>query len=211
MIKQIHNIKVDIAYKSNMKNIRFKYIDGVLIVTSPKISYSVIEKLILDNYLEIETKVNESKLSNNYTYINGNKIEIVYINEKYKNIILEDKKLYAHKDNIDKLIKEYFINIVSNFINKTNLSNHFNNYPAFKVRKLKSSFGQYNKKTHTITLDYRLAKYEECFIYLTLVHELCHIIHFDHSKDFYDLLDNFVPNSKKAHKIMKKIKYNDIF
>lgn len=214
MITNICNLDVVITYKKNMSNIRFRFTDGVIHISCPKMSMKKIEKYIQDNYEEFYLKLEESKLSNNYTYINGQKYNIELIDEKYKSIIIEENVIKVTKGNEEKLIKQFFIDTVMLFINKNKkLLQYFPGIeePNFKIRKLKSSFGQYNKKTHTVTLDYRLAKYDEIFLYLTFAHELCHMIHFDHSKEFYELLDSFVEDSKKAHKIMKKIKMDDIF
>ncbi len=214
MITNICGLDVSITYKNNMNNIKFRFINGVIHVTCPKISVKEIEKYIQKNYEEFYNKLNESVLSNNFTYINGQKYEIELIEEKYKSIIIEDQIIKVTKGSEEKLIKNFFISTVENFINKNKyLLNRFPNInePNFKIRRLKSSYGQYNKKTHTITLDYRLAKYDEMFLYLTFAHELCHMVHFDHSRDFYELLDTFVADSKKAHKIMKKIIMDDIF
>ncbi len=214
-MKQLCGLNVNITYKQNMRTIKFRFKDGVINISCPKISDKEIEKYIVKNYDEFKSKLNESVLSNNFTYIQGQKYDIVSIEEKYNSIIINDKELKITKGLEEKLIKEFFIKDIQNYIKskEEEMKQRFSDikYPNFKIRRLKSSFGQYNKKTHTITLDYRLAKYDRTFLYLTLAHEFCHIIHFDHSKEFYDLLDTFVPNSKKLHKVMKKIKMNDIF
>ena len=37
-----------------------------------------------------------------------------------------------------------------------------------------------------------------------LVHELCHIIHFDHSKDFWNLVEKYYPEYKRIRKYLKE-------
>ena len=40
-----------------------------------------------------------------------------------------------------------------------------------------------------------------------LVHEFCHLVHMDHSKDFYDLVSQILPNFKLAEKWLKENSY----
>ncbi len=215
MIKQLCGFHVDISYKQNMKTIKFRFVDGIMKISCPKISDKEIIKFIERNLVEFTKKIEESKLSNNFTYYQGSKYEIISTNEIYNSVIINETTLTITKGKEEVLLKEMFIKDLEYYIKSKELEMklRFPNieYPKIKIKKLKSSFGQYNKKTHTITLDYKLAKYDRIYLYLTLAHEFCHIIHFDHSLDFYKLLDTFVPNSKQMHKIMRKIKMNDIF
>ncbi|MFI3251798.1 MAG: SprT-like domain-containing protein [bacterium] len=214
MQKELYGFKVDITYKQNMKSIKFRFNDGVIKITCPKISDKDIEKYLIKNYHEFVIKLEESKLSNNFTYFQGVKYNIRSVDEHCNNIIFNEQEFVITKGYEEKLIKELFINDIKKYLEQNDSLNYaFKGIekPTYKIKQLKSSFGQYNKKNHTITLDYKLAKYDRIFLYLTLCHELCHMVHFDHSKEFYALLDTFVPNSKQMHKIMRKIKMNDTF
>ena len=37
-----------------------------------------------------------------------------------------------------------------------------------------------------------------------IVHELCHIIHPNHSKNFYELVEKYIPNYKEIDKYLKR-------
>ena len=37
-----------------------------------------------------------------------------------------------------------------------------------------------------------------------IVHELCHIVHPNHSKNFYELVEKYIPNYKQIDKYLKK-------
>jgi len=64
-----------------------------------------------------------------------------------------------------------------------------------KLRKMKSRWGSCSKKGD-ITLSYELVKTKvECIDYVIL-HEICHIKEFNHSKLFYSLLDKIMPDWK---------------
>jgi predicted metal-dependent hydrolase len=53
------------------------------------------------------------------------------------------------------------------------------------------------KQDGRITLNLNLAKKDkECLEYV-MIHELCHLIEFNHGKKFKTLMDEFCPNWKK--------------
>ncbi|RXI67127.1 hypothetical protein DP121_13145 [Clostridium tetani] len=45
-------------------------------------------------------------------------------------------------------------------------------------------------------------KTEETCIDYVVLHELVHLVHFNHSKDFYDLLDDLMPDWKERKRIL---------
>lgn len=47
-----------------------------------------------------------------------------------------------------------------------------------------------------VFLPYELAEY-------LVVHELCHLIHFNHSKDFWNLVENYCPDYRIHQKILR--------
>ena len=66
------------------------------------------------------------------------------------------------------------------------------------VRKMKN-WGNC-KQNGKITLNLNLAKKDmECLEYV-MIHELCHLIEFNHGKEFKRLMDKFCPNWKKIKK-----------
>jgi predicted metal-dependent hydrolase len=70
------------------------------------------------------------------------------------------------------------------------------------VRKMKN-WGNC-KKDGRITLNLNLAKKDEEFLEYVMIHELCHLIEFNHGKNFKKLMDEFCPNWKKIKKIGKQ-------
>jgi predicted metal-dependent hydrolase len=78
--------------------------------------------------------------------------------------------------------------------------------PELKIRTLKRRWGSCTHKRKEnrfiITLNSRLIhKSTECIDYV-IVHELCHLEHFNHSRHFYNLMERRVPNWKDLkHKL----------
>lgn len=75
--------------------------------------------------------------------------------------------------------------------------------PTLKIRSMTTRWGVCNKKSKTITLNSNLIKYPlECLDYV-IVHELSHLVHFDHSKEFWKTVEYYFPEYKKYRKILK--------
>jgi predicted metal-dependent hydrolase len=67
-----------------------------------------------------------------------------------------------------------------------------------KVRKMKN-WGNCNQNG-VITLNLNLAKKRPICLEYVLIHELCHLIEFNHGKKFKKLMDKFCPNWKEIKK-----------
>lgn len=71
------------------------------------------------------------------------------------------------------------------------------------VRKMKSHWGSCNYEKQTLRLNSELAKRNpECLEYV-IVHEMLHIIEKGHNKNFYRLLNNYIPDWKIIRNRMK--------
>lgn len=77
-------------------------------------------------------------------------------------------------------------------------------YKEFKVNDATSKFGSCIPKTKRMHFSSRLIMLPENVIDGIIVHELCHIIYPNHSKDFYNLVKKYIPSYPKIHKWLKK-------
>lgn len=69
--------------------------------------------------------------------------------------------------------------------------------PKLRVRTMKSCWGSCLVNKGIITLNRKLLmKPRECIEYV-VVHELCHFIHPNHSKQFYGFMEQFIPDWKE--------------
>ncbi|RAP38909.1 hypothetical protein DID80_01590 [Candidatus Marinamargulisbacteria bacterium SCGC AAA071-K20] len=71
-----------------------------------------------------------------------------------------------------------------------------------KVKKLKSRWGSCSSNGD-ISLNIQLVKAPMTVIDYVVVHELCHLVHLDHSKSFWNLVESILPDYKKAHTWLK--------
>ena len=66
--------------------------------------------------------------------------------------------------------------------------------PKLRIRTMKSCWGSCLVNKGIITLNRKLLmKPRECIEYV-MVHELCHFIHPNHSKEFYKFMEQFMPD-----------------
>jgi predicted metal-dependent hydrolase len=70
------------------------------------------------------------------------------------------------------------------------------------IRSMKSRWGSCSKKGN-ITLSTELIKLPDIFIEYVMVHELCHLKHHNHGKDYYKLLSELFPDWKRVRKELR--------
>jgi len=85
---------------------------------------------------------------------------------------------------------------------------HFNQFYNFKINKIsirnpKTRWGSCSKSGN-LNFSYRIIYLSEEFSNYIIVHELCHLGEFNHSKKFWELVKKTVPDYKR---IRKEIKY----
>jgi hypothetical protein len=99
--------------------------------------------------------------------------------------------------------KEVFPNIVNPVIRR--FRSVYNVAPAkITVKSMKSRWGSCSSRG-SVSLNSKLVQAPPRCIEYVIVHELCHLIHFNHSKDFYTLLAEIIPDWKERKKELKRI------
>ena len=77
-------------------------------------------------------------------------------------------------------------------------------YPTLKVRKMKSRWGVCNTKTHAVTLNLELIKRDTHLLDYVIYHELSHLIEGNHSKRFWNVVEENFPDYKEARDELKR-------
>ena len=70
------------------------------------------------------------------------------------------------------------------------------NYPVLQIRQMATRWGSCTAKGKVI-LNPELVKAPKGSIEYVIIHELCHLIHHNHTRAFYDLQESIMPNWKK--------------
>ena len=72
--------------------------------------------------------------------------------------------------------------------------------PQIEIRKMKSVWGSCHIKQKKIIFNLELVRQKEEFINYVIVHELAHFKHANHSKEFYKVVEIFIPDYKTIRK-----------
>lgn len=206
------NIYQVIIIKKRNKNtyIRVKEDLNIYVTTNYLASKSYVKKLLDENYdslknmINIMCKKNEKNemffyLGEAYDIIEVSTIKKIEIDSVNKNIYIKDIKMLNRW--LNKNIKDLFL---KHFIDIYNMFDEVKTIPTLSIRKMKSRWGVYNRVRHRVTLNSELIKYDiKCLDYV-IVHELSHVIHFDHSKSFWNLVYKYCNNYKEIKKKLKE-------
>jgi hypothetical protein len=71
------------------------------------------------------------------------------------------------------------------------------------IRTMKSRWGSCSRKG-LITLSTELIKLPDIYIEYVIIHELCHLKHHNHGKEYYNLLSELFPDWKKVRKDLRE-------
>ncbi|WP_457746273.1 M48 family metallopeptidase [Sulfurimonas sp.] len=112
------------------------------------------------------------------------------------------------KSNILKSYDNFYKNLAKKILKQR--VEHFSSvmqlkYSEIKYRKMKSRWGSCSSKG-VITLNCELVKLDKKLIDYVVVHELSHLVHMNHSKQFHMLVDSYLEGSKELRKQLKEIR-----
>ena len=114
--------------------------------------------------------------------------------EKQKNkVVLNSKQIANLKSKAQKIIPEK----VSHYAEIMGLKP-----TGVKITSAQKRFGSCNGK-NSLCFSYILMQYPESAIDYVVVHELAHIVHKNHSRDFYALVESYLPDYKQRQMLLK--------
>ena len=208
-------LKVEIKYKK-IKNLHLRVKDGIIKVSSPFfVSKDRINKFINDNMDFIYTQLNKQEIKKENNKIQFNQ-KLTLLDNEYEILKTSGKgKLTEHyifvneNEDIKKQIKYLFKDKLF-LLFKEKTKQYYDimylscNFPKITIKDVKSKWGSYNKIKHEIIYSSELLfKDKRTYDYI-IVHELSHILQFDHSKKFYEIVSKYCPNYKVLRKMLKE-------
>ena len=206
---EINNKEYEVIItRKNNKNtyIRVKE-DLKIYITTNHLSPKFYIKRLLKNNEEfiikmIKKQEKKKEKETNFYYL-GKKYEILYDN--INNIKIEENKITT-KD--EKMLEKWLIkeikNIFQEHLDKNyNLFNENIPYPKLKIRNMKTRWGVCNIRDNSVTLNSKLIEFDLEKLDYVIIHELSHFIHFNHGKEFWNLVSKYKPNYKEIRKEMK--------
>ena len=119
--------------------------------------------------------------------------------------IVGDKIYVSDKKILDKWLKKEMVRIFEERL-KYNYSKFTENipYPSLKVRNMKTRWGVCNRKNLSITLNSNLIRETIDKIDYVIIHELSHLVHFNHSASFWSVVGKYCPQYKMIRKELKE-------
>lgn len=168
---KLHTQNIDYTLKVSRRAKRMRlaiYCDGNFVVTVPQnINENIIEKFILKKSQWIINKLEYFKNISGQVFRRSGKKEY----KEYK-----DRALSLAEKRID-----YFNSVYSFKFNKINIKNQ------------KTRWGSCSKKGN-LNFNYKIALLPERLADYIIVHELCHLKEFNHSRKFWNLVAKIMPD-----------------
>ena len=215
---KLDNIKI------TRKNIKHMYLrilppDGEIVVSAPQnISQNEIEEFIISKkdwiykkqkYIKKHNITAPLKYKTGEThYLWGKSYTLQLITDKKtKTVLIDNNIMYlscgknSTIEKREKILNEFYRQQLKSVLDETLekcikiVKRKPNNV---KIRKMKN-WGNC-KKSGEITLNLKLAKKDKICLEYVIIHELCHLIEFNHGKNFKKLMDEFCPNWKEIKK-----------
>ncbi len=133
--------------------------------------------------------------------------------QKQPTVILADNKFYitltSKEQNPSALCEDFLRRKALDFLTMrarelaAKMEVTFNN---LTVKDQKSLWGSCSQKNN-LNFSYRLIKMPRAVIDYLVVHELAHLLHFDHSTDFWATVEKFIPDYKQHRRWLNNNKY----
>ena len=182
--------------------------DMKIYVTTNTFTLNIFIKDLLEkSYNEIAKMIETQKrknINNDGFYYLGKRYNIVY--KDVRGIKLDEDNCYMKEEyDVDTFYKKEASKIF-----KEKLEENYNKFtrnipePTLRIRKMKTRWGVCNVRTHVITLNLELIKRDPKYLNYVIMHELSHLIHGNHSKRFWNLVEENCPGCKKIGKEMKE-------
>lgn len=219
----IHGINVTVQRKK-IKNMYLRVIppEGNVRISAP---YFVTDEQIIDFVnkkrdwiIEKQIQISNTEYVPELKYVNGEehylwgrKYTLQLIANNIKTAFIKGDTLYlpvskrSKMKNRQKTLEDFYRQELKKEISNIydRCTNQVGKEPAdIKIRKMKN-WGNC-KKNRVITLNLNLAKKPKICVEYVFIHELCHLIEFNHSKNFKMLMDKNCPNWRQIKKILNE-------
>ncbi|MBP0976041.1 MAG: M48 family metallopeptidase [Oscillospiraceae bacterium] len=215
--------------RKNIRNINLRIRpDGCVYVSAPeKAEIAAIERFLAaktDYIRNAREKFAEQKApSYEMQYVSGENVTLLGRNLRIQ--IVKDKQEFVGQDGIYVYIHvrrpDYYSrkkNLLNAWLNEQctavfteimqQAERRFAGYgvsmPKLRIRNMVSRWGSCQKDKGTIALNRRLIEAPKNCIEYVVIHEFCHLVHPNHSKQFYALLQVMLPDWRESKDLLEK-------
>lgn len=206
--KQVKNINMRISSRGEI------VVSANPFVPMEKIDDFVSSKAswIINNLKSIEEKAQHTMIDDKHIMLFGNSLKIRKTTGKYNHVSYDKDTLYVQckpgsdsekviRQFLDKLCKDVFLDIAT--LTYRSLSDYHLEFPQIKIRDMKSRWGSCTPAKNSITLNKKLIHYPFEFMEYVILHEFVHFIQPNHSKAFYHIIENYMPDYKSRMELAK--------
>lgn len=182
--------------------------DGIYITCNYFVTNSMIKSFIEKNEDDIirmnETAQRKEKKNEEFYYL-GNNYDVVVLNTVSKIEFVGNQVFVKNKTYLNTFLKNECERIFNERVKICyNLFEEDIPYPKVMIGKMKRKWGYCNKRQELIKLNSELIKYSIDEIDYVIIHELCHFLEFNHSKNFWNYVKKYKPNYKENTKVLKE-------
>lgn len=199
--KQVKNINMRISSKGEVvvSANPFVPMDKIDDFVSSKVSW------IVKHQKSMQERSQKSMIDDKHIVLFGNSLKIRKTTGKYNHVSYDKDTLYVQcreqadpekviRQFLDKLCRDVFLDIAT--LTFRSLSDYHLEFPDVKLRDMKSRWGSCTPAKNSITLNRKLIHYPFEFIEYVVLHEFVHFIQPNHSKAFYNIIENYMPDYK---------------
>lgn len=199
--KQVKNINMRISSKGEVvvSANPFVPMDKIDDFVSSKVSW------IVKHQKSMQERSQKSMIDDKHIVLFGNSLKIRKTTGKYNHVSYDKDTLYVQcreqadpekviRQFLDKLCRDVFLDIAT--LTFRSLSDYHLEFPYVKIRDMKSRWGSCTPAKNSITLNRKLIHYPFEFIEYVVLHEFVHFIQPNHSKAFYNIIENYMPDYK---------------
>ena len=199
--KQVKNINMRISSKGEVvvSANPFVPMDKIDDFVSSKVSW------IVKHQISMQERSQKSMIDDKHIVLFGNSLKIRKTTGKYNHVSYDKDTLYVQcreqadpekviRQFLDKLCRDVFLDIAT--LTFRSLSDYHLEFPDVKIRDMKSRWGSCTPAKNSITLNRKLIHYPFEFIEYVVLHEFVHFIQPNHSKAFYNIIENYMPDYK---------------
>jgi predicted metal-dependent hydrolase len=199
-----HDIKVNIRISQRAKRIIIRINRGVPELVMPNRSYQLGYSFLFKKELWIRNKLQNLETiesdDNNIIPVFGIKHYINYIDLDHRKVKIKNDNIYVYATELKQrnILIEYLCNklfvelklLVVDLCNQHNLK-----FSDIKIMNNKTRWGSCSSNG-ILKFNWRLIFAPKDVIQYLVVHEIAHIVHMNHSKKFWDLVEKIYPEYK---------------
>ncbi len=195
--------------RKNNKNMYLRVkADGIYISCNYFVTNGMIKSFILNNedsILESFDRIQRKEKKKEEFYYLGNKYNVIILNTVSKIEFVDDNVFVKNKTYLNTFLKNEASRIFNERLKVCyNLFEEDIPFPELKIGKMTRKWGYCNKRQKLVKLNFDLIKYSIDEIDYVIIHELSHLVEFNHSRRFWSIVKKYKPNYKENKLVLKE-------